>query len=45
MLASLKMLRDTYGSVVDYVTQHCGLSSQEVEQIRRNMLVDSSTSS
>jgi hypothetical protein len=43
MIASLQMLRENYGSVEDYVTKHCGLSPQDVEQIRRNMTVDSAS--
>jgi len=40
MLAALVALRQTYGSVETYVREHCGLSAEEVEQIRRNMVVD-----
>ncbi|KAH8171489.1 tyrosine phosphatase family protein [Sarocladium implicatum] len=40
MIAALKMLRDEYGSVQDYVTKHCGLTPQAVERIRQNMTMD-----
>lgn len=43
MLAALQMLRSEYGSVEDYVQNHCGLSSEAVRQIRENLVVDAST--
>ncbi|KAJ9132370.1 Tyrosine phosphatase [Pleurostoma richardsiae] len=40
MLATLAMIRERYGSVEGYVTSRCGLSPSDVEQLRRNLLVD-----
>ena len=40
MMATLEMLRKEYGSVEDYVTRHCGLTPQAIEQIRQNMTID-----
>ncbi|CEJ89518.1 hypothetical protein VHEMI05359 [[Torrubiella] hemipterigena] len=39
MLAALKMLREEYGSVEDYVVNKCGLTTAEVTQLRENMTV------
>lgn len=39
MLASLKMLREQYGSVEDYVVKQCGLTTGEVAQLRENMTI------
>ena len=39
MFAFLKLLRDKYGGVENYLTTHVGLSSQDIEQIRANLLV------
>lgn len=39
MLAALKMLREEYGSVEDYVVNKCGLTKAEVAQLRENMTV------
>ncbi|KAK3331153.1 protein-tyrosine phosphatase-like protein [Apodospora peruviana] len=40
MLETLKMLRQTYGSVEQYVIDHCQVSPEAVEQIKKNMVVD-----
>ena len=40
MLATLAMIRETYGSVEDYVLDRCGLSPASLEQIRVNLVVD-----
>ena len=39
MLAALACLRETYGSVEKYVTEYCGLTPEEVDQIRKNLVV------
>ncbi|KND87944.1 Tyrosine-protein phosphatase [Tolypocladium ophioglossoides CBS 100239] len=40
MLETLKMLREEYGSVEDYVINVCGLSKEEIAGIRRNLGAD-----
>ena len=40
MLATLAMIRATYGSAERYMVEHCGLTPAAVEQIRRNFVVD-----
>jgi protein tyrosine/serine phosphatase len=40
MIATLEIVRQTYGSVEQYVVHHCGLSKAQVEQLRRNLTVD-----
>lgn len=37
MLASLKMLREQYGSVESYVTTQCGLTDAQVQKLIDNM--------
>jgi hypothetical protein len=39
MLATLAMIRDTYGSVDRYVIENCRIPPTMVEQIRQNMVV------
>ena len=39
MLAFLKLLRDKYGGVENYLTTYVGLSLEDVQQIRTNLLV------
>jgi hypothetical protein len=40
MLDTLKMIRETYGSVEKFVVEHCRLTPEEVDRIRRNLVVD-----
>lgn len=40
MIGTLKMIREKYGGVEDYVRKECGLSGGEIEQIRRNLVVE-----
>jgi hypothetical protein len=40
MLASLKMIRDKFGGAEDYVVEKCGLTKEEVERIRKNLIVE-----
>ncbi|KAL2255637.1 hypothetical protein VTK26DRAFT_2972 [Humicola hyalothermophila] len=40
MLGTLIMIREKYGSVERYVTDHLGVSPAKIEQIRRNLIVD-----
>ncbi|KPM39285.1 hypothetical protein AK830_g7267, partial [Neonectria ditissima] len=44
MLAALKALRSDYGSVEQYVQTKCGLSLDDIEQIRKNLIVVNETS-
>ncbi|KYK56984.1 hypothetical protein DCS_03991 [Drechmeria coniospora] len=37
MLATLDMVRQEYGSAEDYVINQCGLSAQQLAQLRRNL--------
>ena len=39
MLAFLKLLRDKYGGVENYLATYAGLSPEDVQQIRTNLLV------
>lgn len=41
MLGALKAMREQHGSVEQYVVEKCGLSQEEVEQIRKNLVVPS----
>ncbi|KAK0725765.1 protein-tyrosine phosphatase-like protein [Lasiosphaeris hirsuta] len=40
MLATLGMVREKYGSVESYVVDHCRVSRDTVEQLRRNLIVN-----
>jgi Tyrosine phosphatase family len=40
MLATLKMIREKFGSAEQYVIEKCGLTKEEVEKIRRNLIVE-----
>jgi len=40
MLATLKMIRETYGSAEGYIIEKCGLTKEEVERICKNMIVE-----
>ncbi len=39
MLATLKMLREKFGGAENYIIEKCGLSKEEVEKIRKNLIV------
>ncbi|KAF4953369.1 hypothetical protein FSARC_12420 [Fusarium sarcochroum] len=39
MLAALEVLRQQHGSVEEYVVKSCGLSQDDLEQIRKNLIV------
>ncbi|TGO89678.1 hypothetical protein BPOR_0098g00090 [Botrytis porri] len=41
MLATLKMLHEKFGGAESYVIEKCGLTIDEVERIRRNLIVES----
>ncbi|KAF4444506.1 hypothetical protein FALBO_17225, partial [Fusarium albosuccineum] len=45
MLAALKEFRQQYGSVEKYAVEKCGLSQDDLEQIRKNLIVPSATTS
>lgn len=40
MLSSLQMIRENYGGAEGYVKECCGLSEEDVQTIRMNMVVD-----
>jgi CRISPR/Cas system type I-B associated protein Csh2 (Cas7 group RAMP superfamily) len=40
MLATLKMIRETFGGAEGYVIEKCGLTQEEVEKIRKNLIVE-----
>lgn len=40
MLATLEMLRETYGSVESYVVDLCRVPRETIERIRRCLIVD-----
>ncbi|KAM7201442.1 Protein-tyrosine phosphatase-like protein [Naviculisporaceae sp. PSN 640] len=42
MLETLKMIRTKYGSVEKYVVDHCKVSPETVERLRRNLTVEAS---
>ncbi|KAG8406437.1 hypothetical protein J3459_012373 [Metarhizium acridum] len=41
MLATLKVMREQYGSVEEYVLNECRVSPDEIERLRRNFIVES----
>jgi hypothetical protein len=40
MLATLRMVRETFGGVEQYVIQKCGLNVEDVDRIRANLVVE-----
>lgn len=40
MLAVLRTIKEKYGSVESYMTNNCGLTKDEVEKIRANLVVE-----
>ncbi len=40
MLATLKMIREKFGGPEGYVIEKCGLTKEEVEKIRKNLIVE-----
>lgn len=40
MLGTLALIRREYGGVEDFVKGRCGLSDEEIERIRRNLVVE-----
>ncbi|KAK3337538.1 tyrosine phosphatase family-domain-containing protein [Cercophora scortea] len=40
MIATLAMLRETYGSVEEYLVGHCLVAPDSLTQLRRNLIVD-----
>ena len=40
MLATLAIIRKEYGSVEGFVRDRCGLTQEEIEQIRRNLIIE-----
>lgn len=42
MLATLVMIREKFGGPEGYVTEKCGLTADEVQRIRENLIVATS---
>jgi hypothetical protein len=40
MLATLRLIREKFGGPEGYVIEKCGLTKDEVEQIRKNLIVE-----
>ncbi|KAK3372044.1 tyrosine phosphatase [Podospora didyma] len=40
MIATLAMIRSTYGSVEQYLVNHCRVPAEQLEQLRRNLVID-----
>ena len=40
MLATLQMIREKFGGPEQYVKEKCGLTTEEVERIRENLVVN-----
>lgn len=40
MMSTLKMLKATFGGAEQYVIEKCGLTKEEVERIRKNLIVE-----
>lgn len=40
MMLTLSLIRDNFGGVENYMTEYCGLTKEEVEKIRSNLIVD-----
>lgn len=40
MLATLKLIREKYGGAEGYVVEQCGLTKEEVEKIKKNLIVE-----
>lgn len=40
MLATLRMIRERFGGPEQYVIEKCGLSREDVEKIRANLVVE-----
>jgi len=40
MLSTLKVIREQFGGVEGYMIERCGLTKEEVEKIRSNLIVE-----
>ena len=40
MLATLKVIREQFGGPEGYLVEKCGLTKQEVDKIRSNLIVE-----
>lgn len=40
MLATLKMIEEKFGGAEGYVVDKCGLTKEEVDMIRKNLVVE-----
>lgn len=41
MLSTLRMLHEKFGGAEGYVREKCGLTAEEVEKIRKNLIIKS----
>lgn len=40
MLATLKMIKEEFGGAEGYIIKKCGLTKTDVENIRKNLIVE-----
>lgn len=40
MLSTLKLIREKFGGVENYITEKCGLTNEQVDKIRSNLIVE-----
>ena len=40
MLATLKMIQEKFGGAEQYMVEKCGISKQDVEKIKSNLVVE-----
>lgn len=40
MLATLKVIREKFGGVENYMIEYCGLTKADVEKIRSNLVIE-----
>lgn len=40
MLATLEMIREKFGGVEQYAIEQCGLSKDDIEKIRSNLIIE-----
>jgi len=40
MLATLKIIKEEFGGAENYMIEKCGLTKEEVEKVRSNLIVE-----
>lgn len=40
MLATLQMIKEKYGGAEGYIKDKCGLTEEDIEQIRKNLIAE-----